>query len=128
MQTLEALEALLRGRRVDPPAGSYSATLVTDPERATRKIMEEAYELCVELARPTVDARRATQEAADLLFHVLAGLVAADVELGAVLTELEARRGTTRSGGSPAASGGAGAVDTPGAAAGPSAAVGGWRP
>lgn len=93
MTTLDALEALLRDRRRDPPPGSYSATLVRDPEQATRKIMEEAYELCVELLRPTVDRGRATEEAADLLFHLLAGLVAADVPFVSVLDTLEARRG-----------------------------------
>lgn len=94
MRSLEALETLLYERRRDPPAGSYSATLVSDPERATRKIMEEAYELCVELGRPEVDARRATEEAADLVFHLLAGLVSVDVELAAVLAELDARHRT----------------------------------
>src|SRR5688572_23908596 len=55
MTTLEALETLLRDRRVRAPEGSYSVTLVRDPERASRKIMEEAYELCHELTRPGVD-------------------------------------------------------------------------
>lgn len=91
--SLAALEQVLRARRVDAPPGSYSATLVTDPERASRKIMEEAYEVCVELLRPTVERPRVTEEAADLLFHLLAGLVAVDVDLADVLAELEARRG-----------------------------------
>lgn len=93
MPTLDGLEAVLRARRTDAPAGSYSVTLVRDREQAARKIMEEAYEVCVELTRPTVDAERATAEAADLVFHLLAGLVAADVEWTAVLGELDARRG-----------------------------------
>jgi len=91
--SLDALEQVLRARRVGAPSGSYSVTLVTDPERASRKIMEEAYEVCVELLRPTVDPPRVTEEAADLLFHLLAGLVAVDVDLADVLDELEARRG-----------------------------------
>lgn len=90
--SLESLEAVLRARRTSAPPGSYSVTLVTDPERASRKVMEEAYEVCVELTRPTVDRRRVTSEAADLLFHVLAGLVSVDVSLGDVLAELDARR------------------------------------
>lgn len=91
---LADLETLLRSRRVDAPAGSYSVTLVSDPERASRKVMEEAYEVCVELTRPAVDRRRVTEEAADLLFHLLAGLVAVDVDLADVLAELDARRRT----------------------------------
>ncbi len=39
-----------------------------------------------------VDAQRVASEAADLVFHLLAGLVGAGVELDAVLSELESRR------------------------------------
>lgn len=90
--SLDALELLLRARRVDAPTDSYSVTLVTDPEQASRKVIEEAYEVCVELMRPTVDRTRVAEEAADLVFHLLAGLVAVDVPLTAVLAELESRR------------------------------------
>ena len=90
--TLHELEAVLRARRDTAPAGSYSATLVTAPDRASRKVMEEAYELCFELTRPAVDRRRVTEEAADLVFHMLAGLVAVDVGVDEVLAELAARR------------------------------------
>ena len=95
---LHALEAVLVSRRQDPPAGSYSATLVTDPEQAARKIMEEAFELCMELTRAPVDRGRTAEEAADVLFHVLAGLVGADVPFDAVLDELAARRAGGRAG------------------------------
>ncbi len=89
---LAELEAVLVSRREDPPAGSYSATLLADPERAQRKIMEEAFELCRELGRPSVDAGRTAEEAADLLFHALCGLVGAGVPLADVLAVLERRR------------------------------------
>jgi phosphoribosyl-ATP pyrophosphohydrolase len=89
---LHELEAVLRGRRDDPPAGSYSATLLHDPERAARKIVEEAFEVSVELMRPAVDAERVASEAADVVFHLLVGLVGAGVPLDAVMAELEARR------------------------------------
>lgn len=90
--SLDALEQVLRARRVDAPSGSYSVTLVTDPERASRKIMEEAYEVCVELTRVAVDRDRTAEEAADLVFHLLAGLVSVDVPLEDVLAVLDARR------------------------------------
>ncbi len=89
---LAELEAVLVSRREDPPPGSYSATLLADPERAQRKIMEEAFELCLELGRPSVDAGRTAEEAADLLFHALCGLVGAGVPLADVLAVLERRR------------------------------------
>lgn len=93
MTVLDQLEAVLVSRRdAGAPEGSYSATLLADPERVQRKIMEEAFELCQELGRPQPEARRTAEEAADLLFHVLAGLVGARVPLADVLAELERRR------------------------------------
>lgn len=94
---LSEVEAVLRDRLDHAPAGSYSATLLGDPELAARKIMEEAFELCLELARQdaggAADGQRIAEEAADVLFHVLAGVVGAGVSLHEVLAELEARRG-----------------------------------
>ncbi len=95
--TLHELEAVLRDRLVAAPEGSYSATLLRDPERVSRKIVEEAFEVTMELTRggpagSDVDAQRVASEAADLVFHLLAGLVGAGVELDAVLSELESRR------------------------------------
>ena len=92
MITLEDIEAVLRDRLAEPVEGSYSLTLLTDSEQAQRKIMEEAFELCLELAREPQDRKRTASEAADLLFHTLAGLVGAGVPLSAVMSELEARR------------------------------------
>ena len=99
---LPEVEAVLRGRmaalrrdREAALAGSYSATLLDDSELARRKIMEEAFELCLELGRADTDAfdpARVAAEAADLLFHTLAGLVGAGVGLDAVFGELQSRR------------------------------------
>lgn len=89
---LHEVEAVLRDRLVASPEGSYSATLLRDPTTVSRKIMEEAFELTLELGAPAVDAQRTAEEAADLVFHVLAGLVGAGVPLDAVLSELEKRR------------------------------------
>lgn len=89
---LEEIEAVLRGRLAEPVEGSYSLTLLNDTELARRKIMEEAFELCLELGREPLDRQRTASEAADLLFHMLAGLVGAGVSLASVMDELEARR------------------------------------
>ena len=92
-EQLHALESLMRDRLEHRPAGSYSLTLLTDAELAQRKIMEEAFELCLELGRESVDLQRTASEAADVVFHVLAGIVGAGVSLDAVLDELAARQG-----------------------------------
>lgn len=92
MISLEDIEAVLRDRLAEPVEGSYSLTLLTDSERARRKIMEEAYELCLELGREPLDRQRTAAEAADLFFHALVGLVGAGVPLSAVMAELEERR------------------------------------
>lgn len=112
MTTLDELEAVLVDRRDgDAPEGSYSVTLVHDAERAQRKIMEEAFELCRELERRSADAAvaplRTVEEAADLLFHVVAGLVGARVPVTDVLAELDRRGG--RAAGAGRAAGGQGA-------------------
>ena len=89
---LTDLEVLLRSRKAEQPTGSYSATLVTDPVAVQRKIMEEAFEVCLELGAVEVDTDRAASEAADLVFHLLAGLVGAGVTWDQVLAELASRR------------------------------------
>jgi phosphoribosyl-ATP pyrophosphohydrolase len=92
VEILAELESVLRSRRDDPPAGSYSATLLSDPERASRKIMEEAFEVCLELGRPNPDPERVASESADLIFHLCTGLVGAGVPLDDVWGQLGARR------------------------------------
>jgi phosphoribosyl-ATP pyrophosphohydrolase len=44
------------------------------------------------LGRATVDADRVASEAADLVYHLLAGLASVEVPLDAVYAELERRR------------------------------------
>lgn len=91
-EILGELESVLRSRRDNPPAGSYSAGLLSDPERASRKIMEEAFEVCWELGRTRVDPDRLASESADLIFHLFTGLVGAGVPVDDVWKELAARR------------------------------------
>ena len=89
---LHDLEAVLRSRRADAPTGSYTAELLGDPERIQRKVMEEAFELCLELGRAERSPERIAEEAADLVYHLMVGLVGADVALDDVLRVLEERR------------------------------------
>lgn len=88
---LPALAAFLERRRDDPPALSYSHSLMTDDVLVRRKIMEEAFEVCLELGTATVDGDRLAEEAADLVFHLLCGLVGAGVRWSEVEAVLAAR-------------------------------------
>ena len=92
VEILDELETVLRSRITEPVANSYSATLLADPQLAARKIMEEAFEVCWELGREVPEPARCASEAADLVFHLIAGLVGAGVPLSDVWTELTARR------------------------------------
>lgn len=88
---LPVLEGVLRSRLEERPEGSYSLTLLTDPVAAQRKVMEEAFEVCLELGSPTVDGARTAEEAADLVFHLMCGLVGAGVPWSEVERVLEQR-------------------------------------
>ncbi len=89
---LDDLEAVLQSRRDQSPAGSYTAELLADPERTQRKIMEEAFEVCLELGRADVSHERTAEEAADLIYHLMVGLVGAGVAWSDVMGVLEGRR------------------------------------
>ena len=89
---LDELEAILQERKGAAPDASYTAVLLHDHDLMQRKIMEEAFELCLELGRADVDRDRVANEAADLVFHTLVGLVAADVPVGDVFAVLQGRR------------------------------------
>lgn len=89
---LDELEDVLRSRRAASPDESYTATLLADRELTQRKIMEEAFEVCLELGRADHDPTLTAQEAADLIYHLMVGLVAVDVPLSDVWAVLEGRR------------------------------------
>jgi phosphoribosyl-ATP pyrophosphohydrolase len=87
------LESVLRSRLVDRPTGSYSLQVLEDPVLAQRKIMEEAFEVCLELAKADRDRHLLAEEAADLVFHLVCGLVGADVGWDEVEAVLRRRHG-----------------------------------
>jgi phosphoribosyl-ATP pyrophosphohydrolase len=90
--TLHELEQTLISRRELRPPGSYSAELFADQERLMRKVMEEAFEVCLELGRAPARPGAVAAEAADLVYHLMAGLASVDVSLDQVLDVLEQRR------------------------------------
>jgi phosphoribosyl-ATP pyrophosphohydrolase len=89
--TLSELESVVLSRRESDPSASYSARLLADPELLQRKVMEEAFELCLEVGR-TPRSERTAEEAADLLYHVVVSLVASGTSVADVMAVLDARR------------------------------------
>ena len=81
-----ALARRLAGIAGDPPAGSYTAKLLANPELLARKLSEEAGELGEASSREEVVA-----ETADLLYFATAKLAASGVELAEVERELDRR-------------------------------------
>ncbi len=89
---LQELAAVIEDRRIDDPTTSYTAKLLADSELNQRKLMEEAFEVCVELGRTTVDKTLVANEAADLVYHLMVALAGAGVEPTAFLDVLQERR------------------------------------
>lgn len=93
--TLADLEAIVAARAKAPPEESWTAKLIAaGPERAAKKLGEEAVETVIAAVQGDKDALIA--ESADLLYHLLVVLLSRDVALQDVLSQLEAR--TARSG------------------------------
>ena len=88
--TLPAVWATLVDRAEQRPDGSYTVRLLDDPNLRIKKLGEETAELIQALVQG--DAPRATEEAADLLYHTLAALLAEGASLTDLLTELDRRR------------------------------------
>jgi phosphoribosyl-AMP cyclohydrolase / phosphoribosyl-ATP pyrophosphohydrolase len=89
---LARLTQVIKRRRLEPPEKSYVSSLLTKGfPKINAKILEEAGE--VTDALPTGDKPHIAHEAADVLFHLLVGLEAADVPLDDVLEELRRRFG-----------------------------------
>jgi phosphoribosyl-ATP pyrophosphohydrolase len=93
--SLDALHDRLAERAKASPSESYTAKLLSEGvDRCARKFGEEAVEAIV--AAVSHDRAGLTSEAADVLYHLLVLLAAADVPLAEVMAELERR--TARSG------------------------------
>jgi phosphoribosyl-ATP pyrophosphohydrolase/phosphoribosyl-AMP cyclohydrolase len=89
-RTLPNLWRILEERAVNRPAGSYTARLLDDENLRLKKLGEETAELILALSRD--DRERIAQEGADLVYHLLVGLLASGVSLDEVLAELEHRK------------------------------------
>ncbi|MEM6825773.1 MAG: phosphoribosyl-ATP diphosphatase [Pseudomonadota bacterium] len=92
MNTLERLAATVLSRKDADPTSSWTAALLAmGPEKAAEKFGEEAIEAVIEAVKG--DTERLTEEAADVLYHLLVMLAARDVTLVDVLKVLEEREG-----------------------------------
>ena len=91
---LTRLAQTIEARKSADPDSSWTARLLAKgPEKAAEKFGEEAVEAIIEAVRG--DRARLTEEAADVLYHLLVMLAARDVALSDVLKALEAREGTS---------------------------------
>jgi phosphoribosyl-ATP pyrophosphohydrolase len=88
----EIWEVICR-RAENPTPDSYTSRLLTDKkgiDKVLEKVGEESTELILAIKNGIPE--RTVEETADLLFHVLVALRAADVDLSDVISELERRR------------------------------------
>jgi phosphoribosyl-ATP pyrophosphohydrolase len=93
--TLEQLDERVLKRATASPEESYTARLVAaGVKRCAQKFGEEAVEVVV--AGAGGDKGELIGESADVLYHLLVLLCAADVSLDSVMSELETR--TSQSG------------------------------
>jgi phosphoribosyl-ATP pyrophosphohydrolase/phosphoribosyl-AMP cyclohydrolase len=87
--TLAELDEMIDARSVAAPEGSYTTKLLADRNLRLKKIGEESSEFVTACADG--DSKRASEEAADLIYHMLVALHAAGGSLGAVRAILRAR-------------------------------------
>ena len=91
-QTLEALYAIIKGRKETPKEGSYTNYLFDKGlDKILKKVGEEATEVVI--AAKNEDPRELVYETADVLYHLLVLLVEKGVSYEAILEELASREG-----------------------------------
>ncbi len=89
--TLNDLFMTIEARKKAAPSSSWTAKLMSQgPEKCAEKFGEEAIEAIIEAVKG--DRAALTNEAADVLYHLLVLLAARDVTLDDVLSELERRQ------------------------------------
>lgn len=80
----------LKKRQLDNPEESYTARLIASGvKRTAQKIGEEGVETALAIAAG--DKNEVIYEAADLLYHLMVGLLSANVSLHEIIAELERR-------------------------------------
>jgi phosphoribosyl-ATP pyrophosphohydrolase len=93
LSALSRLAGTIASRRNAAPATSYTAKLLSQGiEKCAKKFGEEAVELA--LASVSRNRTNTAAEAADVLYHFLVLLEAAETPLSDVMAELTRREGT----------------------------------
>jgi len=94
MSILERLTTTIEARKGADPDSSWTAKLLAKgPDKCAEKFGEEAVEAIIEAVKG--DQTALTNEAADVLYHLLVMLASRDVALADVLAELERREGVS---------------------------------
>lgn len=92
--TLDDLATTINARKSADPTSSWTAKLLSQGvEKCAEKFGEEAVEAIIAAVKG--DRANLTAEAADVLYHLLVMLAAAEVDLNDVLAELARRQGTS---------------------------------
>lgn len=90
--TLDDLARIIAARAKADPEESWTARLLAQgPEKVAEKFGEEAIEALIEAVKG--DRDRLTEEAADVLFHLLVMLESREVPLSSVMSVLAQRQG-----------------------------------
>jgi phosphoribosyl-ATP pyrophosphohydrolase/phosphoribosyl-AMP cyclohydrolase len=89
-EALPALERVIAQRRSNPREGSYTASLLAEPQLIGAKVQEEAEE--VARAAREESTERVAEEAADVLYHLTVLLASRDMSLEEAYEVLNARR------------------------------------
>jgi phosphoribosyl-ATP pyrophosphohydrolase len=90
---VERLAATIETRRGGDTSASYTAQLLSDLDRAAKKLGEEAVETVIAATRG--DRESLVAESADLVYHWLVLLAATGVSLDEVAERLEGREGVS---------------------------------
>ncbi len=92
--TLQRLATTVRARRTEAAGKSYTRQLLdSGPQQCARKFGEEAIETVI--AGLAQDDAALTNEAADLLFHLIVLLESRNIDFDSVLKVLESRQGVS---------------------------------
>lgn len=87
--SIKDLAQTIAARTGADPSESWTAKLLSNPDKAAEKFGEEAIEAIIEATKG--DKARLTSEAADVLYHLLVMCAAHDVTLQDIEAELVSR-------------------------------------
>jgi phosphoribosyl-ATP pyrophosphohydrolase/phosphoribosyl-AMP cyclohydrolase len=90
MAIVNELQRVIHDRKANPKEGSYTNKLLTDEDKRLKKLVEEAAETV--LAAKGKDMQAMTWEVADLIYHLMVVLEAAELPMEGVYRKLAERR------------------------------------